>query len=269
MPDAFDALRIGRNAMPPLGDFAEGLLGQIREELGMTTTTTTTTTLRELYYTTITVGDLDRALTFFQRLFGWEGHRTHVVGDKRYVNIEAGVSMGINDDPDTVNLWFVADDLDDAVAKVRELGGAVEPQPGEDDYVICVDDQGVRFGLGKQTHGPVAPIGEIPNDNICYITINVPDEPRGRRFYGDLLGWRFEGGLANPGFVTVPMGLAGGSGPGHTIFVKVADVGAKAAEIRALGGSTGVPQQWPSGVGIECTDDQGTLFWITTPAPGY
>jgi predicted enzyme related to lactoylglutathione lyase len=263
VPDAFDGLRIGRNAMTPPDDFAERLLGRIREELGMTTTTT----LRELYYTTITVRDLDRALTFYNELFGWTFAPAHVVGDRRYVNVETAVSMGINDDPDTVNLWFVADDLDDALAQVTALGGTYELDPSGD-HAICTDDQGVRFGLGKQTHGPVQPLGVIPEGNPSYITIQVPDERRGRRFYGELLGWRFDGGLANPGFMTVPMGLGQGE-PGRQLFVKVADPEAKAAEVRALGGSTGEPQTWPSGVGIRCTDDQGTEFWLYQPAPGY
>ena len=263
MPDAFDSLRIGRNAMTPPDDFAERLLGQIREELGMTTTTT----LRELYYTTITVDDLDRALAFFNRLFGWKANPSHVIGEKRYGNVEAGVSLGIPTDRDSANLWFVADDLDDAIAKVREMGGTVEPAP-EDDFVICTDDQGVRFGLGKQTHGPVSAIDVIPDGNIGYVTITVPDEARGRRFYGEVLGWRFDGGLANPGFITVPMGLGVGE-PGHEVFVKVDDIHAKAEQVRALGGTTGPLNTWPSGLGIACTDDQGTRFWLYKPAPGY
>lgn len=266
MPDAFDALRIGRNAMTPPDDFAERLLGQIREELGMTTTTSQ---LRELYYTTITVPDLERGQRFFNALFGWKFNPTHTDRDRHYSNVETTVAMGMNDDPDTVNLWFVADDLDDAIAKVIEMGGTVEEVDGENgDYVIATDDQGARFGLGKQTHGPVAPVGTIPVGNPGYVTIQVPDEARGRRFYGEVLGWRFDGGLANPGFTTVPMGLGRGE-PGHVLFIKVEDPEAKAVEVRALGGTTGEVNRWPSGIGIECTDDQGTRFWLHQPAPGY
>ena len=127
MPDAFDSLRIGRNAMTPPDDFAERLLGRIREELGMTTTTTP---VRELYYTTFTVNDLEKGKRFFGELFGWQFQPSHVREGRHYANIDATVSMGMNDDPDTVNLWFVADDLDDAIAKVIEMGGTVEPHVG-------------------------------------------------------------------------------------------------------------------------------------------
>lgn len=265
MPDAFDALRIGRNAMTPPDDFAERLLGQIREELGMTTTITTP---RELYYTTITVRDLERGKRFFGALFGWEFEPSHAELDHQYANIRTTVSMGMNDDPDTANLWFVADDLEDAVAKVRALGGSVLDYQGDGDYAVCTDDQGVRFGLGKQSHGPVSPIDTIPEGNPGYITITVPDVVRGRRFYGAVLGWSFDSGLANPGFTTVPMGLGQGD-EGRQLYVKVDDPDAKAVEVRALGGTTGERAEWPSGVGIPCTDDQGTPFWLYKPAPGY
>jgi predicted enzyme related to lactoylglutathione lyase len=267
VPDPYDALRVGRNTVTPPGDFAARLRGRIREELGMTTTTTT---LRELYYTTLTVPDLDRGLAFYDELFGWRPSQpAHVVGDVAYVNIDTTVSMGMNDDPTTVNLWFVADDLDAAVAAVEHAGGTVEgPGDGTGDFVICTDDQGVRFGLGRQSHGEVAPIATIPPNNVGYITITVPDEARGRRFYGEVLGWRFDGGLANPGFITVPMGLGRGE-PGHELFVKVDDPDGMASRVRDLGGTTGERQTWPSGVGIPCTDDQGTRFWLYQPAPGY
>jgi predicted enzyme related to lactoylglutathione lyase len=264
MPDAFESLRIGRNAMTPPADFAERLLGQIREELGMTTTTTG---LRELYYTTITVPDLEKGQRFFGALFGWTYRPAHVVGEHRYVNIQTTVPMGINDDPDTANLWFVADDLEDAVATVRALGGSAEIDASGDN-AVCTDDQGVRFGLGKQSHGPVSPIAEIPEGNPAYITIEVPNERRGRRFYGELLGWRFDGGLANPGFTTVPMGI-GSAEPGRQLFIKADDPDAMAVRVRELGGTAGERHEWPSGIGIECTDDQGTKFWLYKPAPGY
>jgi predicted enzyme related to lactoylglutathione lyase len=250
--------------MTPSSAFAERLLGTIREELGMTTTTTG---LRELYYTTITVTDLDRARSFFNRLFGWTFGEGHHDGDHHYIHIETYVPMGLNDDPDTANVWFAADDFDDALAKVTELGGSYVVDPSGDS-AVCTDDQGVRFGLAKTTHGPLEPLGRIPEGNPSYVTIDVPDEVRGRRFYGALLGWQYEGGLANPGFATVPMGLGRGTG-GRSVFIKVADPDAKAAEVRTLGGTAGERQEWPSGAGIECTDDQGTRFWLYKPAPGY
>lgn len=267
MPDAFESLRIGRNAMTPPTDFAERLLGRIRQELGMTTTTTG---VRDLYYATLTVRDLDRGLRFFGELFGWqptgEGHDR---GETRYVSLQTTPPMGINNAVGTTNVHFVADDLEDAVAAVRAAGGTAEIDEGGE-WATCADDQGVRFGLSRQSHGPVERLERIAPGNIGYVTLDVPDGERGRRFYGAVLGWRYEGGLANPGYTSVPMGLAeGAAAPGHTLYIKVADAAATAARVRELGGTAGSLDESPSGITVVCTDDQGTRFALWQPASGY
>ena len=238
----------------------------------MTTTTTTDTGVRDLYYPTFSVRDVDRALRFYGALFGWteKGERFRA-GDTSHADLATAVPFGIHDrgEPGTTELTFAADDLDDALAAVVDAGGSYElDESGE--HAVCLDDQGVRFGLMKTTHRPVSPIGRIPFDTVGYVTIDVPDGARGRRFYAAVLGWQYEGGLANPGFTTVPMGLAeGATEPGHTIFVKVADAAATAERVRALGGTAGTLDESPSGITVACTDDQGTRFALWQPAPGY
>jgi len=269
VPDAFESLRIGRNAMQPPTDFAERLLGQIREELGMTTSTTTTT-VRDLYYATLTVGDVDRALRFFGELFGWAptGESTFRDG-VRYESLNTTPPMGINDAVGTPNLHFVADDLEAAVESVRAAGGTAEIAEGGE-WATCTDDQGVQFGLSRRSHGPVGPYERIEPGNIGYFTLDVPDGGRARRFYGEVLGWQPEGGLANPGYGSVPAGLfEGATEPGHTLYVKVSDAAATAARVRALGGTAGTLDESPSGITVVCTDDQGTRFALWQPAPGY
>lgn len=266
MPDAFDDLRIGRNAMTPPNDFAERLLGRIREELGMPTTTA----VRDLYYSSLAVRDVERGLRFFGELFGWQptGDPT-VRGDVTYYSLATEPPMGLNDATGDPHINFVADDLEAACAAVREAGGTAEiAETG--DWAVCTDDQGVVFGLSKQSHGAVGPYDRIEPGNVGYVTIDVPDGRRGRRFYESVLGWRYDGGLANPGFTTVPMGLAEGAPePGHTLFVKVADAAATAARVRELGGTAGSLDDSPSGITVACADDQGTRFALWQPAPSY
>jgi len=51
----------------------------------------------------------------------------------------------------TVPMWTV-DDIDAAVARVREAGGAVIEEPSQQSYgksALCTDDQGTRFYLGE------------------------------------------------------------------------------------------------------------------------
>ena len=268
MPDAFDSLRIGRNAMTPPTDFAERLLGRIRQELGMTTTTTTG--VRDLYYASLAVRDVQRGLRFFSELFGWQPTgEPHVRDTTTYVSLDTTPPMGMNDAVGTANLHFVADDLEAAVEMVRAAGGTAEIDEGGE-WATCTDDQGVPFGLSRRSHGPVGPFDHIEPGNIGYATIDVPDGVRGRRFYASVLGWRYDGGLANPGFTSVPMGLAEGAPePGHTLFVKVTDAAATAERVRELGGTAGSLEESPSGITVVCTDDQGTRFALWQPAAGY
>jgi predicted enzyme related to lactoylglutathione lyase len=266
VPDAFDDLRIGRNAMTPPNDFAERLLGRIREELGMPTTTA----VRDLYYSSIAVSDTERGLRFFGELFGWRPNGDATVrGSTTYYSLATEPPMGLNDALDEPHVYFVADDLEAACEAVRDAGGTAEIAEGGD-WAVCTDDQGVAFGLSKQSHGVVGPYEHIEPGNVGYVTIDVPDGRRGRRFYADVLGWRYDGGLANPGFTTVPMGLAeGADDAGSTLFVKVADAAATAERVRALGGTAAAPDESPSGITVACTDDQGTRFALWQPAPGY
>jgi predicted enzyme related to lactoylglutathione lyase/ketosteroid isomerase-like protein len=104
----------------------------------------------------IGVADPIKARTFYGSMFGW----TFEDGPSgRGAVIEGcGVPAGIHgDDPAASPYVFLGvDDLDVALARVRELGGAAD-EPGSDDdaatlerfgrFAWCTDDQGSRFGL--------------------------------------------------------------------------------------------------------------------------
>jgi predicted enzyme related to lactoylglutathione lyase len=50
-----------------------------------------------------------------------------------------------------VPMWTV-EDVDAAVARVREAGGTVIDEPSQQSYgrsALCTDDQGTRFYLGE------------------------------------------------------------------------------------------------------------------------
>jgi predicted enzyme related to lactoylglutathione lyase len=79
--------------------------------------------------------------------------RFRSMGGDNAVMETTGLTGGLHDnDPDAeVRLYFAVDDIDAAVARVRELGGtADDPGPAQEAFgrfASCVDDQGVRFGL--------------------------------------------------------------------------------------------------------------------------
>jgi uncharacterized glyoxalase superfamily protein PhnB len=72
---------------------------------------------------------------------GWQVQQTHPM---------AGVAGG-STSAVTVPMWMV-EDVDAAVARVREAGGTVIDEPSQQAYgksALCTDDQGTRFYLGE------------------------------------------------------------------------------------------------------------------------
>jgi uncharacterized glyoxalase superfamily protein PhnB len=100
----------------------------------------------DLYYFVMPVADPARAERFYGAVLGWDlrgGHITNIsappgaVGD--YYPVDSGV-----------HLWFVVDDIEAAIATVRELGGTVVEEPSYSDSgwsATCRDDQGTLFCL--------------------------------------------------------------------------------------------------------------------------
>ncbi|SON58864.1 hypothetical protein MSIMFI_00342 [Mycobacterium simulans] len=106
----------------------------------------------ELSYVTYEVSDSTVFRDFYGRVLqwtfepgsiadGWQVQATHPM---------AGVAGG-STRPTTVPMWTVAD-IDAAVARVLEAGGAVLQEPARQPYGItaeCSDDQGARFYRGE------------------------------------------------------------------------------------------------------------------------
>ncbi|WGW11975.1 VOC family protein [Saxibacter everestensis] len=143
----------------------------------------------QLSYWTLAVTDVDRAVEFFGAVMGWtfsepgsaggrhvlesdpwgglapalpprdsEEHHLFAVGVDGTVDEEDDRSAP-SSSPGTAEtattrrnngLAFQADDLDAAIAKVRELGGTAQDTGEGGDYgrwVECTDDQGTAFAL--------------------------------------------------------------------------------------------------------------------------
>ncbi|MFF8680552.1 VOC family protein [Streptomyces sp. NPDC015237] len=113
------------------------------------------------------VADPERGRVFYGTLFGWSLEAGPAGGG--FSIGTAGLPGGMHggDQGASPYLFFRVDDLDAAVARVRELGGSVE-EPGEEDgengedaesvarfgrFKLCRDDQGSSFGLHEPPHG--------------------------------------------------------------------------------------------------------------------
>jgi uncharacterized protein len=108
----------------------------------------------ELSFFELGVADTDRARQFYGTLFGWEFVDEGGGATIETPNIPGGLHDG--DPGASPYLFFRVDDLDAAMARVRELGGEVGENVGGDApdsearfgrFLLCKDDQGSSFGL--------------------------------------------------------------------------------------------------------------------------
>ena len=95
-------------------------------------------------------GDAGKAQAFLVQLFGWDFHLmgTGPEGWFQTPSIKAGLHG--SDPTPGILVFFNVSVLEEAIAKVRKLGGeAGEPteEPGFGRFSICRDPQGIRFGL--------------------------------------------------------------------------------------------------------------------------
>jgi len=113
----------------------------------------------ELSFFELGVGDVDRARRFYGGLFDWE-FDTQAGGARiETPNVPGGLHGG--DAGATPYLFFRVDDLDAALARVRELGGEIGDDVGDDPdtvarfgrFAMCTDDQGSGFGLHQPPPG--------------------------------------------------------------------------------------------------------------------
>jgi predicted enzyme related to lactoylglutathione lyase len=97
----------------------------------------------------IGVSNARRAKLFYGELLGWSF--VPVTGENAWVET-GGVRGGLHDGDDASNIviYFRVSDIEQAVRRVRELGGkADDPEPAGEGgrFTSCRDDQGVQFGL--------------------------------------------------------------------------------------------------------------------------
>ncbi len=104
---------------------------------------------------------------------------------------------------------------------------------------------------------------------LGYFTLKVGDLERAKSFYGALFGWRIAHGghVENTAF---PLGLSAG-GPADAAFAyfRVEEIEVMARRVEDLGGAVRERHAYPSGANAICADDQGTVFSLWQPAPGF
>lgn len=227
-----------------------------------------------LFYFTMPGPDVERSARFYRGLFDWELHR----GDAGYHVANTYPPMGLASNPSVdPEVWIEVADIDEAVAKVRELGGTAE-EPFRYDSgwsSVCTDSQGVRFNLTVPRAGYRQPArSSTEAGELFYWTLPAPDADASRTFYGELLGWEF-GAPGEQGGMHVSNrlpdgGLGGGrEGSAPQLFFRVADLDEAMARVRELGGTAEPAGGGDEGRHAMCEDDQGVPFGLSQPAVGY
>ncbi|MCW3037973.1 MAG: Glyoxalase/bleomycin resistance protein/dioxygenase [Actinobacteria bacterium] len=226
----------------------------------------------DVAYASLLVPDLGRAKAFFGSVLDW----TFGPGSSEQGAQVEGLSMshGLWGGQERSNLLLcvAVDDVDTAVERVWAAGGRVE-EPTDEPYgrlANCVDDQGMAFSLFTPPPGTPSPRGPLNGErhgDLSYLTLEVVDSARTRRFFGEVLGWRFSPGRVEDGWNVegvVPMsGLHGGHAVDTTLpMYRVDDVAAAVERVRAAGGTATDPVAQPYGRTSECVDDQGTRFYL-------
>jgi uncharacterized protein len=225
-------------------------------------------------YASLWIPDVGRAAAFYAAVFGWEYEPSPNSRAWQVPGATPPQGLWGGEPRATLFCSYVVDDVAAAVARVRAAGGHAG-DPIQRPYGLmadCTDDQGTRFAVHQYPAGTVGAAAAGPaaaprDGDLAYITFEVADSRRARDFYGAVLGWRFAPGSIADGWQvegTTPMaGLSGGHAEATTVPMwRVADLRATVGRVRAAGGTAAEPRQEPYGLTADCTDDQGTRFYL-------
>ena len=105
--------------------------------------------------------------------------------------------------------------------------------------------------------------------DIYYFTTKVPDLERGKRFYSQLLGWKFESSPTHGEDLSPAGGVHAEDVAITQVWFSVPDVAAAVATVRANGGASTDVMESPSGWHADCDDGAGTSFSVGTLRPGF
>ena len=218
-------------------------------------------------YISVWTPDADRAAAFYGHVLGWTyDPQTHqVTNTKQHIGI-----FSVPGERTLFCCYAVAD-----VAGARQAildGGGQVGEPEQFDYgtvLDATDPQGTRFAvLGALPSEPRPEFNGSGPGDVSYLSYEVADSTAFRAFYSRVLSWTFQPGRTDDSWQveqTHPMaGVDGGATQSVTVAMwTVQDIDAAVARVREAGGTIiDEPSQTPYGKSAQCTDDQGTRFYL-------
>jgi uncharacterized protein len=281
MSDPFDALRADYRPVAPDAAFAARLRATLelavlgRSGANMSTEAkpvvvdTHTPHDGDLVYSALLLPDAARGEAFYRAVLDWRFETDQDPQRRRITNVNPQMGLWGDVADGTLFLCHAVDDIEAAVARVRELGGTAD-EPTDHPYgriADCVDNQGMPFALQAVPATRRPPTTRPGQGELLYLTIQTPNSARFREFYGPLFGWTFTPGRVRDGWniqgQTPMSGLSGGAGhPAVIPMYGVRDIVAAVAAVRQAGGTSTEPEEQPYGTTAECVDDQGQRFYL-------
>ncbi len=281
MADPLEALRQPLTPIAPSPSFARDLRQRLADALGVSTERPVRIGALLPY---LAVRDARRAIEWYEDVFGAVrvgdpfvdddgriGHAEIRIGETlvmlsdEYPDYDARSPETLHGTP--VGLHLDVDDVDAVAARAAAAGARIDRGPLDQPYGrSCTFHD--PFGHRWLVVGRAAP----RTGQLFYFTMNVRDGARANRFFSALLGWRTRAGEPDSFHIeslVQPGGLHGQSEPGVDLYFVVDDIDEAVTKVRELGGTADEPVRYSSGASVRCTDDQGTPFFLSVPAPGY
>jgi predicted enzyme related to lactoylglutathione lyase len=218
-------------------------------------------------YVSLWTPDADRAAAFYGHVLGWTyDPATHqVTNTKQHIGMFS--APGLN----TLFCCYAVADLQGTRQAILDAGGQVDEAEEFDFGTVlgATDSNGAAFAVFQlQPDTPRPEFNGAGPGELSYITYEATDSTAFKAFYSRVLYWTFEPGRIDDGWAvqqTHPMaGIAGGSPEQVTVPMwTVADIDAAVARVREAGGTIiEEPSQQSYGKSAQCTDDQGTRFYL-------
>ncbi|MFZ0666748.1 MAG: VOC family protein [Acidimicrobiales bacterium] len=294
-----NAIAEGAESEGPVSDFEYGRQGSLRDPFGhrwiigsdpsprsdddqSTSSGEPVVSFREgdIGYMSLWVHDTPKAATFFSSVLGWEYAPASGPQGRRVIGQSLHHGMWESEEGNNLFCCYAVGDLSDAVQRVRSAGGTASDSHQEPYGLIadCVDDQGVQFALFEPPEGMSSVDRSGDSDeaeakvaprqgDVAYVTMEVVESEKARAFYGAVLGWEFDAGRVADGWqvrdVSPMVGLSGGHRIATTIpMYRVDDIDEAVGAVLSAGGTATSPETNPYGITSDCTDDQGTRFYL-------
>ncbi len=221
----------------------------------------------DIGYVSVWTTDPHRSATFYGHVLGWQFDPA----SRQVTNTTQHVGIYANPGPKTLFCCFAVADVAAAREAIVAAGGQADEitNAPHGPTVEATDPFGTSFAVYQPIGADPRPAlnGTGPGE-LSYLTFEVADSAAFRRFYGQVLGWTFDGGRMDDGWeprsVHPMTGVAGGSAEQVAVPMwTVADIHIAVARVREAGGTViEEPSRQSYGSSALCTDDQGVRFYL-------